>query len=66
MSSVPNNYEIIIAKRTEQYPNGEYWGTLNIPETYEEKAKEKLDFLRELFGNKYHISMTHWECYRIL
>ncbi len=63
MSSVPNNYEIRIAKRTERYPNGEHWGTLNIPETYKEKAEEKLNFLRELFGDEYYISMIHWECY---
>lgn len=62
MASIPDNYEINISKRTKQYPNGVHWGKLEIPERQKEKAEEKLNFLRELFGNDYHISMTHWEC----
>lgn len=62
MSSVPNNYEINIAKRTKLYPQGEHWGRLQIPEWRKEDAEAKLHFLRELFGDEYHISMTYWNC----
>lgn len=55
-------YEINIAKRTKKHPNGEHWGRIQLPEYNEEKAEKKLDFLRELFGSDYHLSMTYWKC----
>ena len=56
MSSVPDNYEINITK------NGKHWGRILIPEWRTEDAEIKLKFLRELFGDEYHITMIHWIC----
>ena len=61
--SIPDNYEINIAKKRnpeDQY--GVHWCKVQLSDSFEEQAEEKLKFLRELFGEEYHISMTKWEC----
>ena len=56
MASIPDNYEINISK------NGKHWCNVELPDSFVEQAEEKLNFLRELFGDEYHISMIRWEC----
>ena len=56
MASIPDNYEINISK------NGKHWCKVELPDSFAEQAEEKLNFLRELFGDEYHISMIRWEC----
>ncbi len=56
MSSVPDNYEINVAK------DGKHYCRIQLSEQFEEKAKEKLDFLREIFGNEFELKMIHWIC----
>lgn len=56
MASIPDNYEINISK------NGKHWCRVELPDSFTEQAEEKLNFLRELFGDEYHISMIRWEC----
>lgn len=61
--SIPDNYEINIAKKRnpeDQY--GVHWCKVQLSDSFEEQAEEKLKFLRELFGEEYNISMTKWEC----
>ena len=65
MASVPNNYEINVAKK--QKPEDEYgvhFCKIQLSSNvYEDKeAEEQLTFFRELFGDQYHISMTFWDC----
>ena len=63
MASIADNFEINVAKK--QNPKDEY-GThfcrIEIPDSAVSKAEEKLQILRKLFGNDYHVSMTHWTC----
>lgn len=56
MASIPNNYEINIAK------DGKHWCRVELPDVFPGQAEEKLKFLRKLFGEDYHISMTYWVC----
>ena len=65
MASITDNYEINVAKRKnpdDQY--GIHFCKIQLSSTIynEERAEEKLNFFRELFGDEYHISMTHWKC----
>lgn len=63
MASIPSNYEINVAKkRNPEDKYGIHFCKIEISEYLEVKAKEKLDFFRELFGNEYHVSMTYWDC----
>lgn len=56
MASVSNNYEINVAKGREHYCR------IQLSESYEEEAKEKLKELREIFGDEYRLTMTYWLC----
>lgn len=56
MAGIADNYEINIAK------DGFHFCKIELPETFEEKAVEKLNVIRNLFGPEYHITMTHWVC----
>lgn len=65
MSSIPDNYEINVAKK--QNPEDRYGIhfckiQLSCDVWNDEKAEEQLRFFRELFGDKYNISMTRWIC----
>lgn len=65
MASITDNYEINVAKKRkpeDQY--GIHFCKIELPGSdYEKDAEEKLQFFRELFGDEYHISMTHWKCH---
>lgn len=64
MASIANNYEINVAKK--RRPDDEYgihFCRIQLSESFEDKAEEKLKFFRELFGDEYHISMTYWRCF---
>ena len=61
----PDNYEINVAKK--QNPEDEYGIhfckiQLSSNVRNDEEAEKQLWFFRELFGDEYHISMTHWKC----
>lgn len=63
MASVSDNYEINVSKkRTPNDKYGIHWCKIELPDYDEDKAKEKLDMLRILFGDKFNINMTHWVC----
>lgn len=60
---IPDNYEVNVAlKRNPEDQYGIHWCKIQLPETLEEKAEEKLEAIRAIFGENYHISMVHWEC----
>lgn len=65
MASVPNNYEINVAKKRK---HGDQYGVhfckiqLSSDIWRDEEAEEKLKFFRELFGEEYHVSMVYWKC----
>lgn len=64
MASIPNNYEINVAKkRNSEDKYGIHFCKIQISTNFEETAEEKLKFFRELFGNDYNVTMTHWKCY---
>ena len=49
-----DNYTVYISKkRCPEDKYGIYWGKLELPDYDEEKAKEKFDMLRLLFGDKF-------------
>ena len=63
MSSIPDNFEVNIAKK--RRPGDEYgvhFCKIQLPESFEKDAEEKLNFLRELFGEEYVVTMIHWKC----
>lgn len=63
MASIPDNFEIIVAKKETPYDAyGKHWCKIELPDPFPEKAKEKLEFLRNLFGDEYHITMIEWQC----
>lgn len=55
-----NRYEINIAK------GGKHWGTVIVPYYPESAAVEKLQYLRDLFGDEFEITMTRWESHGIV
>ena len=61
----PDNYVINVAKK--RNPEDEYgihFCNIQLSSNVlnDDKAEEQLWFFRELFGDEYHISMTHWTC----
>ena len=63
MASIPDNYEINVAKkRNPDDPYGVHFCSIQLNESFDGRAEEKLKFFRELFGEDYHISMTLWKC----
>lgn len=50
-----DHYEINISKE------GKHWGKVILPYYPESAAVEKLQYLRNLFGSEFKISMTRWE-----
>lgn len=62
--SISDNYEINVAKK--QNPDDKYgihFCKIQLSREWnDEMAEEKLQFFRELFGDEYNVSMTHWEC----
>ena len=65
MASIPDNYEINVAKK--QNPEDKYGIhfckiQLSSDVWNNEKAEEQLRFFRELFGDEYNMTMVHWEC----
>ena len=66
MNGIPNGYEINVARK--KNPDDKYGMhfckiQLRSDILNDEVAEEKLQFFRELFGDDYHVSMTHWECH---
>lgn len=63
MASIASNYEINVAKKRRlDDPYGVHFCKIQLSESFEDNAEEKLKFLRELFGDEYHVSMTYWKC----
>lgn len=64
MASIPDNYEINVAKKRrpeDQY--GTHFCKIQIDNAWNDEIAEKyLRFFRKLFGDEYHVSMTHWIC----
>ncbi len=56
MASIPDNYEINVAK------DGKHFCRIQLSESFDEKAEEKLNIIRQIFGDDYQISMTLWTC----
>ena len=63
MASIQSNYEINVAKkRNPEDKYGVFFCKIEIDAPFENLAEEKLEFFRELFGDEYNVSMTHWVC----
>ena len=64
MASIPDNYEINVAKKLrleDQY--GTHFCKIQIDNAWNDEIAEKyLQFFRELFGEEYNVTMTHWIC----
>lgn len=61
MASIPDNYEInVTKKRNPDDHYGLHFCRIQLNESFEDKAEEKLKFFRELFGEDYNVSMMHW------
>lgn len=66
MASIPNNYEIVVMKKRNLEDRvGFHFCRIQLrTDCYtDEQAEEQLKFFRELFGDMYHVSMTHWKCH---
>lgn len=62
MASIPDNYEINVAKKVKDYHHAIHFCRIELPSYSEEDAVSKLNTLRQLFGNEYILTMTHWIC----
>lgn len=62
MASIPDNYEINVAKKKDECGNYTHFCKIQLSETFETEAEKKLKFFRELFGDEYDVTMTHWVC----
>jgi len=64
MASIADNYEINVAKkRNPDDKYGVHFCKIELPEwDNEAQAECILMLLRELFGDEYRLSMTHWTC----
>ena len=63
MASINSNYEINVAKkRNPDDKYGVHFCKIELPEFLAEPAEEKLQCLRKIFGDEYHVSMTYWYC----
>ena len=63
MASIPDNYEINVAKKKDIYDKyGTHFCKIQLSETIEAEAEKKLKFFRELFGDEYNVTMVHWVC----
>lgn len=64
MASINSDYEINVAKkRNPDDKYGVYFCKIEIPAVFASEAEESLQFFRKLFGDEYHVSMTHWKCH---
>ena len=63
MASIPDNYEINVAKKEKPDDNyGRHFCKIQLSESFDESAEEKLNFFRNLLGDEYNVTMTHWQC----
>ena len=66
MASIANNYEINVSrKRSPNDEYGEHWCRIELPDSFEGQAEDKLKFLRDLFGEDFRVTMHYWKCYGI-
>lgn len=66
MASIPSNYEINVAKKRnpeDKYGIHKCKIELSSDVFTDERAEKELHFFRELFGDEYNVSLTHWKCY---
>ena len=62
MASIADNYEINVEKKVEGRPYSLHYCKIELPYSLREEAETKLEELRKIFGDEYHLSMTHWIC----
>ena len=63
MASISDNYEINVAlKENVDDKYGRHWCRIELPDSFESTAENKLEFIREIFGDRFHVSMRKWEC----
>lgn len=64
MASISDNYEINVAKkRNPDDKYGTHFCKIELPGwDNEAQTEEKLQYLRKIFGDEYHVSMTYWKC----
>lgn len=64
MASIPDNYEINVAKKLRLEDHyGVHFCKIQIDNAWNDEIAEKyLQFFRELFGEEYDVTMTHWIC----
>ena len=64
MASIPDNYEINVAKKLrleDQF--GKHFCKIQTDNAWNDEMAEKyLQFFRELFGEEDDVTMTHWIC----
>ena len=54
--TITDNYEINVAK------DRKHFCKIQLSDCFEVDAEAKLEFFRKLFGDEYHVTMTHWTC----
>ena len=58
-----DKYLINVAKkRNHDDEYGIHFCTIDVKETFESEAEKKFFFIKELFGDEYNVTMTHWVC----
>ena len=63
MASIPCNYEINVAKkRNPEDKYGIHYCKIELGSCLEETAEKKLEFIRNIFGEEFNVSMTYWDC----
>ena len=60
---IPDGYNINIAKKTDKYPNGKFFGRLEMTDVATaDKAMERLMELRSIFPEDYILTLQHVTC----
>ena len=68
MASMADNYEINVARICKKKMGdsdrevGMHYCKIELPYDCKQLAEEKLEFLRNIFGDEFHLTMTHWVC----
>lgn len=63
MASIADNYDINVAKKVDSNDRyGIHFCSIQLDVWNDELAEEKLKFFRNLFGDDYHVTLTHWTC----
>ena len=63
--TIPCNYYINVARKTQTYPNGEHYCTIELSNQVftEGRARYVFDEIKQMFGDEFVLSLNFTECH---